>query len=300
MTLPLEKTLYSEPISLPRNVPLPTMYELPSEDPEELGLPDDFHYFQPQLLRETFVPPSWPAEQVYVATDLNLYYDVHHTQHHKRPDWFAVLGVPRFDAHGQPRMSYVIWQERVVPFIVVELLSPGTEGEDLGHSPRPVSAPPGKWEVYEQFLRIPYYVVFSRYTHQWRVFQHQHNRYQEISPPHNRLWFPKLELGLGLWRGNYQGLERPWLRWYDTKLTWIPTLAEQKEQQQQHAEQERQRAEQEQQRAEQEQQRAEHERLRADQERLLAKQERLRADQERLRAEQLAAQLRKLGIEPEQ
>lgn len=46
------------------------MYDLPSEDPEEPGLPDDFHYFQPQLLRETFVPPAWPADQVYVATPI--------------------------------------------------------------------------------------------------------------------------------------------------------------------------------------------------------------------------------------
>jgi hypothetical protein len=32
---------------------LPTMYDLPSENPEEPGLPDEFHNFQPQLLRET-------------------------------------------------------------------------------------------------------------------------------------------------------------------------------------------------------------------------------------------------------
>ena len=263
MTLPLEQTLYVEQDDLPQD--LPTMYDLPSEDPEEPGLPDDFHYFQPQLLRETFTPPLWPSEKVYVATDLNLYYDVHHTQHHKRPDWFAVLGVPRFDAHGQPRMSYVIWQERVTPFIVVELLSQSTEHEDLGQSPRGANAPPGKWEVYEQFLRIPYYVVFSRYTDQWRVFQHQDTRYREITLKNNRLWFPTLGLGLGLWQGRYQGLQRRWLRWYDEQLIWIPTLAEQKEQQQQRAEQEH-----------------------------------LRAEQQQQRAEKLAAQLRKLGIEPEQ
>jgi hypothetical protein len=46
------------------------MYDLPSEDPEEPGLPDDFHYYQPQLLRETFCPPDYPPEQIYVATDL--------------------------------------------------------------------------------------------------------------------------------------------------------------------------------------------------------------------------------------
>jgi hypothetical protein len=32
---------------------LPTMYDLPSEDPEESGLPDEFHDLQPQLLSHT-------------------------------------------------------------------------------------------------------------------------------------------------------------------------------------------------------------------------------------------------------
>jgi hypothetical protein len=36
---------------------LPTMYDLPSEDPEEPGLPDEFHDLQPQLLSLTFRPP---------------------------------------------------------------------------------------------------------------------------------------------------------------------------------------------------------------------------------------------------
>jgi hypothetical protein len=33
---------------------LPTMYDLPSEEVGESGLPDIFHIFQSQLLRETF------------------------------------------------------------------------------------------------------------------------------------------------------------------------------------------------------------------------------------------------------
>jgi hypothetical protein len=39
---------------------LPTMYDLPSEFPEEPGLADEFHDFQPQLLRETFASPVYP------------------------------------------------------------------------------------------------------------------------------------------------------------------------------------------------------------------------------------------------
>jgi transposase-like protein len=50
-----------------------------------------------------------------------------------------------------------------------------------------------------------------------------------------------------LWHGEYQGIERSWLRWYDAQGDWIPTEAEQeraeKAQALQQAEQERQRAE---------------------------------------------------------
>ena len=43
----------TEASPVPRKA-LPTMYDLPSEDPEEPGLPDEFHIYQPQLLRDTF------------------------------------------------------------------------------------------------------------------------------------------------------------------------------------------------------------------------------------------------------
>lgn len=149
----------TDPPRSPRET-LPTMYDLPSEDPEEPGLPDEFHDFQPQLLRETFRPANYPSDQVFSASDLNLYYDVRHLGWYKRPDWFAVVGVPRLYEQRDLRLSYVIWQEGTSPFVVVELLSPSTEKEDLGQSAREVNQPPSKWEVYEQ-LRIPYYLLFD-------------------------------------------------------------------------------------------------------------------------------------------
>jgi len=41
------------------------MYDLP--DPEEPGLPDEFHLWQAELLSQTFRPPTYPPEQVFVA-----------------------------------------------------------------------------------------------------------------------------------------------------------------------------------------------------------------------------------------
>jgi hypothetical protein len=129
---------------LPPQQVLPTMYDLPSEDPEEPGLPDEFHLLQPELLRVTFRPPTYPSDRIFTASDLNLYYDSTHPQWYKRPDWFGVLGVSRFYEGHDLRLSYVTWQEALNPFVVVELLSPGTEKEDLGRSLRDASQPPNK------------------------------------------------------------------------------------------------------------------------------------------------------------
>ncbi|MBH8574086.1 Uma2 family endonuclease [Nostocaceae cyanobacterium CENA369] len=205
---------------------LPTMYDLPSEDLEEPGLPDEYHLLQPQLLRETFSPINYPEDRVFVASDLNLYYDVRHPLWYKRPDWFAVVGVPRLYEQQELRLSYVTWQEGVNPFVVVELLSPGTEKEDLGQTLRDANQPPTKWEVYERILRVPYYVVFDRYTNYLRAFQLQGSSYIELELPQSRIWINDIQLGLGLWQGVYQGSDRQWLRWYDALGNWIGTPQE--------------------------------------------------------------------------
>jgi Uma2 family endonuclease len=218
--------MYHVKFQKPVSDPLPTMYDLPSEDPEEPGLPDEFHDFQPKLLRETFVPPTYPQSEIFIGADLNLYYDRKHTGWYKRPDWFLCLDVASGTEQKDLRLSYVIWEEAVSPFLIVELLSPGTEDEDLGQKVREIGKPPLKWEVYERILRVPYYVVFDRYINEFRLFQLMPTRYQEVSLPNRRVWFEELELGLGVWEGAYQGKNGHWLRWYNAAGEWIPTAGE--------------------------------------------------------------------------
>lgn len=198
---------------------------------------------------------------VFVASDLNLYYDVRHSLWYKRPDWFAVVGVDRLYEQRDLRMSYVVWQEGVNPFVIVELLSPGTEKEDLGQTLLKANQPPTKWEVYERILRVPYYMVFDRYTNHLRAFQLVGSSYTELELNEARVWINDIQLGLGLWQGFYQEIERQWLRWYDATGNWVLTPEET--------------------------------------EAGRVEQERRRADRERQRAERLALQLRSLGIEPD-
>ena len=214
---------------------LPTMYDLPSENPEEPGLPDEFHDHQPELLSITLRLTDYSADGYFTGKDLNLYYDVRHPNWYKRPDWFLSVGVPRLYENKDMRLSYVVWQEGVNPFVVVELLSPGTRKEDLGEVKNEAGAPPDKWTVYEQILRVPYYIVFDRYTDDCRAFKLNAGRYEALSLPEGRLWLSELNVGLGLWQGSYKQVERLWLRWYDETGSWLPTPAEQTEQERQRA-----------------------------------------------------------------
>ena len=56
------------------------------------------------------------------------------------------------------------------------------------------------------------------------------NRYQPLSINGLGVWLEEAELGLGLWEGEYQGLTRKWLRWYDQDNNWLPTPEEREKQ----------------------------------------------------------------------
>ncbi len=261
---------------------LPSMYDLPSEDPEEPGLPDEFHDLQPHLLSATLRISNYSKGEIFTGTDMNVYYDIRHPLWHKRPDWFLVCGVPRLYDKTDLRLSYVVWQERVSPMVIVELLSPGTEDEDMGRTTAESNAPPTKWEVYEQILRVPYYILFDRYTDTLTAFVLRDGHYQNIATPDAKLWIAELNCGLGLWYGTYDGITRLWLRWYDAAGNWHPTAAEAAERE------------------------AELARQQADFARRQTEAERQRAETERQRAEELTAELERLrqslrdrGIDPD-
>ena len=89
---------------------------------------------------------------------------------------------------------------------------------------------------------------------------------------------PEIGLGIGTGVGNFQGITREWLYWYDKQGKRYPTPEESQQQEQQARQQ------------------AEAQKLQEQKARLLAEQER---DQIKLQAEKLASRLRELGIEPD-
>lgn len=212
---------------------LPTMYDLPSEDPEEPGLPDIFHGLQPQLLDETLWLPQYPDDQIFTAFDLNLYYDANHTGWYKRPDWFLCVGVSSLYKGLVKRSSYVMWEEKVSPTVVIEFLSSGTEAEDLGRFTSKTGRskrrkPLAKFVVYEEILKVPNYIVFDEKSQRLRFFRLVNGQYQEqsIEPENPRLWIPELNIGLGLATCTVRKTTGFWLLWCDVDGNFFPTPTE--------------------------------------------------------------------------
>ncbi|AFY35747.1 Uma2 family endonuclease [Calothrix sp. PCC 7507] len=189
------------------------------------------------------------------------------------PDWFYVPNVPP-TLNGQFRRSYVFWQELIAPLIVLEFVS-GNGEEERDKTPYK-----GKFWIYENIIRPPYYGIYEVKKSSVEVYQLITNHYEKMLPnSRGRYLIEPMGVELGIWQGHFMfNTEVPWLRWWDEQGNLLLTGDER-------AEAERQRAEAERQRAEAERQRAETERQRAD-----------TVEQEN---ESLRERLRALGVDPD-
>jgi len=171
------------------------------------------------------------------------------------------------DVWMKEHRSYFLWEYGKPPDVVVEIVSNRIGGE-LTH----------KLVEYAR-LGVVYYVVYDPYHHlgpqALRIFTRQGPGFGEMVDA----WLPGMGLGFVVWKGEYQGIWAPYLRWRDGNGHLLASAEEAAVLARQHA---------------MEAQAA------VDQERARAEQERARADQERARADQLAAKLRSLGVDPDQ
>ncbi len=239
---------------------------LPPAFPDHTQLPDSDGTFvknfqeHPQSILltdslETTLQALHPDGQYAIGQDCGIYW--RETDPPERgaeaPDWFYVPNVPpRLD--GRSRRSYVLWREYIVPLIAIEFASgDGSEERDttpLARLPQGSNQKPGKFWVYEQIIRIPYYAIYIIRTGKLEVYNWLNKRYHRLEP-NDRGHYPIDGMGveLGLWEGNYQNQHDRWLRWWDSDGNLLLTGSERAKLERLHAEQERQRAEQERQRA---------------------------------------------------
>ncbi|WP_293128599.1 Uma2 family endonuclease [Microcoleus sp. bin38.metabat.b11b12b14.051] len=143
------------------------------------------------------------------------------------PDWFYVPDVPP-TLDGNLRRSYVMWRELMPPLIVIEFVS-GDGSEERDRTPRK-----GKFWIYERIIRPAFYAIYEVKKAQVEVYHLVEDRF-ELAAPNNGGHYPIAQIGveLGIWQGVYQGVELPWLRWWDDSGTLLPAAEERAEQERQ-------------------------------------------------------------------
>lgn len=177
------------------------------------------------------------------------------------PDVFLSLDVTMPDDWREKKnRTYFTWEFGKSPDVVIEIVS-NREGNELG----------SKLQDYAR-MGVAYYAVFDPL----QLLGEQILRTYGLAVRHylemETFWLEEVGLGLTLWEGVFEGKQDIWLRWCDKEGNILPTGAERAKQAEQLAQQAQQQA--------------------------LAAEE--RAQTAERRAQQLAAQLRALGIDPDQ
>ena len=186
------------------------------------------------------------------------------------PDWFYVPNVSPF-LDGEYRRSYVLWKESVAPLIAIEFVS-GNGNEERDATPPSADKKVGKFWVYEQAIRIPFYAIFDAWKDILEVYHLVDGRYTKMEPnQRGHFAIAPMAVEIGLQQQIQQREMTTWLRWWDEDGNLLLTGDE---------------------RAIAEKQA----RLNAE---AIADQERLIANQERQQKEKLEAYLRSLGINPD-
>ena len=116
------------------------------------------------------------------------------------PDWFYVAKVPP-SLDGTYRRSYVMWKELVIPTIAIEIVS-GNGSEERDATAPTGDSKAGKFWVYEQAIKIPFYAIYEADKAAVEVYELVNGRYQRIAA-NQRGHYPITPMGveLGIWQG---------------------------------------------------------------------------------------------------
>jgi Uma2 family endonuclease len=178
---------------------LPSADELP--DPEEKFIDSELQELIPGLLKAILLIHWADRLDWFFGIDMGIYY--HPEEPPLVPEAFLSLGVKRFE-YEELRPCYAVWEENAIPSLVLEVVSKHYRKEYTT-----------KFEEY-QSLGILYYVTYAfrrRRKARFEVYKLVNGNYE--LQPENPVWMPEIGLGIGCERGNYSGVTREWLYWYD-------------------------------------------------------------------------------------
>ena len=170
-------------------------------DSDETPVDNELQELIPALLKSILLM-IWESRQDWLfAIDMGIYSSPELPP--IVPDAFLSLDVERcYDEELRP--SYVLWDEEVVPSFVLEVVSPRYREEYTT-----------KLKIYEQ-MGVLYYAIYSskrKRKPRFEVYKLVDGVYQLVAT--SPVWMSEIGLGIGYERGNYGGVTREWLYWYD-------------------------------------------------------------------------------------
>ena len=178
---------------------LPSAEDLPDSD--DTPVDNELQDLIPSLLKAILALFWANRMDWFFGIDMGIHYDLE--QPAIVPDGFLSLGVERvFDENL--RLSYVIWEEKRIPILMLEVVSQTRRGEYTT-----------KKKQYAE-LKVLYYVVYNplrRRKPPLEVYRLIDGEY--VLQRGNPVWLEEIGLGIGSERGTYQGITREWLYWYD-------------------------------------------------------------------------------------
>jgi Uma2 family endonuclease len=184
--------------------PTALAYARPSEPihyPESDGRPmaeTDEHRDEMAEIIQALQQRYLDREDVYVSGNVLIYYEEGNPAARRAPDVFVVFGVPK-----RKRRTYLLWKERVVPQVAIELTSKGTRNEDE----KVKLALYARLGVEYCFLYDPLAEYLDPPLQGYRL--RSGGRYQPMSPRAGRLPCPPLGLDLYLdEKGRLQFVDR--------------------------------------------------------------------------------------------
>jgi Putative restriction endonuclease len=195
--------------------------------PDHTQLPDsdgtfvkNFQELPQSILLTTSIRPILdqihPDGQYCIGQDSGIYWRVAQPPEPpekgaEAPDWFYVPDVPP-TLDGNMRRSYVMWKELMPPLIILEFVS-GNGSEERDTTPRK-----GKFWIYERIIRPAFYGIYEVKKARIEFYHLVEDRF-ELLPKNQRGHYQIEPMGLelGIWQGVYQGVELPWMRWWDTE-----------------------------------------------------------------------------------
>ncbi|MEW6209612.1 MAG: Uma2 family endonuclease [Acidobacteriota bacterium] len=164
-----------------RKEEIATTIEYPSSDGEPMA-ETDVHIKLMIDLRFTLSQFFRKEADVYIGSNLLIYYVEGDTRKRVAPDVFVVRGVGKHD-----RRVYKLWEEGCAPSVIIELSSRQTWGEDLQK----------KWRLYEQLGVKEYYIFDPEYDYlpsPLLAYKLRDGQFEQIEVENNRV--ASEELGL--------------------------------------------------------------------------------------------------------